>query len=303
MKDFYKILGVKENASQEEIKKTYRELSKIHHPDKGGDETLFKEISESYNTIGDESKRNQYDNQRKNPFNNVGGHGFNPFEEMFNHMNSQRKRSAPDKIIEVVVGVLESFNGSDKKITYERNHNCHGCNGTGGEKMKCVSCNGQGMIIQQIGTGLFTQIIRQPCNSCSGKGFSYRTKCDFCAGSTTISKIETMSIKLPNGIDEGQFLRVQGKGDYKDGTYGNLVIKIKILPQDNFEKSMNDLIYNAYFDLNSLKDESVTIPHPSGNISIKLPNEFDTSKPLRVKNKGYLNDGDLYIKLFVKFNK
>jgi DnaJ-class molecular chaperone len=303
MEDFYQILGVNQNATQDEIKKAYRKLAVEHHPDKGGDENKFKKISEAYDTIGDESKRNQYDNQRRNPFAGMGGGGFNPFEDMFNQMNSQRKRAVPDKIVEVVVGAVESYKGSEKNITYTRNHNCGGCNGTGGERINCSGCGGSGVITQQIGTGLFTQIIRQTCNSCGGRGFSYKTTCGTCHGSTTTSNTETISIKLPNGIDEGQFIRVQGKGDFKDGMYGNLVIKVKIVPENNFEKSMNDLIYNVYFDLDSLKDDNVKVPHPLGDISIKLPNEFDTSKPLRVKNKGYGGVGDLYLKLFVKFKR
>jgi molecular chaperone DnaJ len=303
MENFYQILGVNENASQDEIKKAYRKLAVEHHPDKGGDENKFKKISEAYDTIGDENKRGQYDNQKRNPFANMGGGGFNPFEDMFNQMHSQRKRAVPDKIIEVVVGAVESYKGGEKNITYARNHNCGGCNGSGGERISCSTCGGQGVITQQIGTGLFTQIIRQSCGSCGGKGFSYKTTCGTCHGSTTTSNVETITIKLPNGIDEGQFLRVQGKGDYKDGMYGNLVVKVKIVPENNFEKSMDDLIYNAYFDLNSLKQDSVKVPHPLGEISIKLPGEFDTSKPLRVKSKGYHGRGDLYIKLFVKFKR
>jgi DnaJ-class molecular chaperone len=303
MEDFYQILGVSENASQDEIKKAYRKLAVEHHPDKGGDENKFKKISEAYDTIGDQNKRTQYDNQKRNPFANMGGGGFNPFEDMFNQMHTQRKRAVPDKIIEVVVGAVESYKGGEKNITYTRNHNCGGCNGSGGERINCTTCGGQGVITQQIGTGLFTQIIRQSCGSCGGRGFSYKTTCGTCHGSTTTSSVETISIKLPNGIDEGQFLRVQGKGDYKDGMYGNLVVKVKIVPENNFEKSMDDLIYNAYFDLNSLKQDSVKVPHPLGEISIKLPGEFDTSKPLRVKSKGYHGRGDLYIKLFVKFKR
>jgi molecular chaperone DnaJ len=303
MEDFYQILGVSENASQDEIKKAYRKLAVEHHPDKGGDENKFKKISEAYDTIGDQNKRIQYDNQKRNPFANMGGGGFNPFEDMFNQMHTQRKRAVPDKIIEVVVGAVESYKGGEKNITYTRNHNCGGCNGSGGERINCSTCGGQGVITQQIGTGLFTQIIRQSCGSCGGRGFSYKTTCGTCHGSTTTSSVETISIKLPNGIDEGQFLRVQGKGDYKDGMYGNLVVKVKIVPENNFEKSMDDLIYNAYFDLNSLKQDSVKVPHPLGEISIKLPGEFDTSKPLRVKSKGYHGRGDLYIKLFVKFKR
>ena len=303
MEDFYQILGVNQNATQDEIKKAYRKLAVEHHPDKGGDENKFKQISQAYDTIGDENKRSQYDNQKRNPFANMGGGGFNPFEDMFNQMHSQRKRAVPDKIVEVVVGAVESYKGSEKNITYTRNPNCGGCNGTGGERINCTGCGGSGVITQQIGTGLFTQIIRQTCNSCGGRGFSYKNTCGTCHGSTTTSSTETISVKLPNGIDEGQFLRVQGKGDFKDGIYGNLVVKVKIVPENNFEKSMDDLIYNAYFDLQSLKSDSVKVPHPLGEISIKLPNEFDTSKPLRVKSKGYRNIGDLYIKLFVKFKR
>jgi len=303
MEDFYQILGVNENATQDEIKKAYRKLAVEHHPDKGGDENKFKKISEAYDTIGDENKRNQYDNQKRNPFAGMGGGGFNPFEDMFNQMHTQRKRAVPDKIIEVVVGAVESYKGNEKTITYERNHNCGGCNGTGGERVNCSSCGGSGVITQHIGTGLFTQIIRTHCGSCGGKGFSYKTTCGTCHGKTTTSSKETVSIKLPHGIDEGQFLRVQSKGDFKDGMYGNLVVKVKTIPENNFEKSMDDLIYNAYFDLNTIKQDTVKVPHPLGEISIKLPGEFDTSKPLRVKNKGYHSRGDLYIKLFVKFKR
>ncbi len=167
MEDFYQILGVNQNATQDEIKKAYRKLAVEHHPDKGGDENKFKKISESYDTIGDEKKRAQYDNQKRNPFANMGGGGggFNPFEEMFNQMHSQRKRAVPDKIVEVVVGAVESYNGSEKNITYTRSHNCGGCNGTGGERINCGSCGGSGFITQQIGTGLFTQIISPDTSS------------------------------------------------------------------------------------------------------------------------------------------
>ena len=307
MEDFYKVLGVNENASQDEIKKAYRKLAVEHHPDKGGDENTFKKISEAYDTIGDENKRSQYNNQRSNPFSGgVGfdpfGNGFNPFGDMFN-MHQQRKRAVPDKIVEVVVGAVESFKADDKAINYSRNHKCGGCNGEGGEKITCSTCGGAGSITQQIGTGLFTQIIRQGCGSCSGRGFNYKTTCGVCHGSTTTSSMETINVKLPHGIDEGQFLRVQGKGDFKDGMYGNLVIKVKVIPENNFEKSLDDLIYNAYFNLETIKQETVKVPHPLGEISIKLPEVFDTTKPLRVKGKGYHNKGDLYIKLFVKFNR
>ncbi len=95
---------------------------------------------------------------------------------------------------------------------------------------------------------------------------------------------------------------MQNKGDYSNGIYGNLVLKINIIPENNFEKNMNDLVYNAYLTLEDLKKDTMEIPHPAGKMSIKLPDDFDSSKPLRVKSKGF-SGGDLFVKLFVKFRR
>lgn len=300
--NFYNILGVNENATQEEIKKAYRKLVVEHHPDKGGSEETFKKISQAYDTIGDEKKRMEYDNQRKNPF--FGYNNDDPFRNFGDFFNgfTTRKRSAPDKVIEINVGVIESFNSSDKIIDLTRNHPCNSCNGNGGEKIKCGSCNGNGFTQVTIGAGFYTQVFRQPCNNCKGEGEIFKNKCGTCHGSGTRKENETIKIKLPHGVDEGQFFKMQGKGDYHNGIYGNLIIKIKMVPENNFEKNLNDLIYNSYLNLEDLKKDTLDIPHPSGNLNIKLPNEFDTSKPLRVKSKGF-KGGDLFIKLHVKFNR
>jgi molecular chaperone DnaJ len=302
--NFYNILGVNEKATQDEIKKAYRKKAVEHHPDKGGSEEEFKKISEAYDTLGDEQKRNQYDNQKNNPFAGFGGG--NPFEDFFgNQFYQQRKRVVPDKIVELTIGALESYNAPDKTITYLRKHSCNTCKGTGGDKTQCNICNGIGYKEVKIGTGLFIQIMRQPCGSCKGNGFMYKSKCVTCNGETTTTSMDSVSIKLPHGIDEGQFLKLQGKGDYQQGMYGNLIIKIKVVPENNFEKSVNDLFYNAFLDLTEIQNDSLDIPHPEGKLTIKLPNEFDTSRPLRIKSKGYSTDGrgDLFIKLFVKFKR
>lgn len=296
--NYYEILGVDENAKPDVIKKSYRKLAKEHHPDKGGDENLFKKISQAYDVLSDDNKRAQYDNQRQNPFGGNGG--FNPFEQMFKQQ--QTRRTAPDKIIDILVGTLESFKGSDKHITYQRKHMCGDCNGAGGERMTCQYCHGNGFITQRIGTGMFVQMVQSHCNACNAKGFTYKNVCHTCKGETTQSKIETVSIKLPHGVDDGQFLKLHGKGDYNNGVYGNLVVRVRVNPEEDFEKFGNDLIYNKSFDLEGLNSESFEVPHPQGPLSIKIPPTFDTSKPLRVKSKGF-NGGDLFIKLFVKFTR
>jgi len=303
--NFYNILGVEENSTQEEIKKAYRKKAVEHHPDKGGSEEEFKKISEAYDMLGDEQKRKQYDNQKNNPFAGFGGGG-NPFEDFFgNQFYRQRKRVVPDKVIEITVGALESYNANEKTITYQRKHPCNTCNGGGGDKIKCNSCNGVGYSEIKIGTGIFVQIVRQPCGVCKGNGFMYKTRCTTCNGETTVNTMETITIKLPHGIDEGQFLKLQDKGDFQQGMYGNLILKVKVTPENNFEKSGNDLVYNTYLNLSDIQNDELDIPHPDGKLNIKLPNEFDTSKPLRVKSKGYSLEGrgDLFIKLFVRFKR
>ena len=301
--NFYQVLGVDEKATQEEIKKSYRKMAIEHHPDKGGNEETFKKISEAYDTLGDENKRRQYDNQKNNPFGGFGGG--NPFEDFFNSGYQPRRRAAPDSVIDITVGTLESFNGSDKTITYSRKHGCTTCNGSGGDKKTRVKCNGGGYTNVTMGTGLFTQVFRQPCNDCRGEGQVFKTRCGVCNGSSTMPEMETIKIKLPHGVDNGQFFKMQGKGDYNNGVYGNLVIRVKMVPEGNFEKSENDLVYNAFLTLEDLSKDNLEIPHPSGNISIKIPEDFDTSKPLRVKSKGFKSNGvgDLFVKLFVKFKR
>jgi molecular chaperone DnaJ len=301
--NFYQVLGVDENATQDDIKKSYRKKAIEHHPDKGGNEETFKKISEAYDVLGNEDKRRQYDNQKNNPFGGFGGG--NPFDDFFNSGYQTRRRTVPDTVIDITVGALESYNASDKTITYSRKHGCNTCNGTGGDKKTCTKCNGGGYTTVTMGTGLFTQMFRQPCNDCRGEGQVFKTRCAVCNGSSTSSDLETIKIKLPHGVDDGQFFKMQGNGDYNNGMYGNLVIRVKMAPEGNFEKSGNDLVYNAYLTLEDLSNDNLEIPHPSGNISIKIPEDFDTSKPLRVKSKGFRGNGvgDLFVKLFVKFKR
>lgn len=301
MSNFYETLGVTETATQDEIKKAYRKLALEHHPDKGGSEDTFKKISESYDTLGDENKRRQYDNQKNNPFGGTGG-GFNPFSDMFNMFNQGFRKGAPDKILHVNVGVIESFIGGDKEITYSREMMCDICDGSGGEKTSCPSCQGKGFFDVKVGGSMFSQVVRQTCNNCKGSGQVYTSVCHGCNGKTTKTKIENIKIKLPHGIDESQFLKMRGNGDYSNGSYGNLVMKVNIVPEDNWEKLGNDLIYNKFYNYDELKSDSIEVPHPNGPIALNLPNEFNTSIPLRVKGKGF-HGGDLFVRQHVKFVK
>lgn len=304
MDNYYEILGVSETATQDEIKKAYRKKAVEHHPDKGGSEETFKKIASAYDVLGDENKRRDYDNRKNNPFSNASG-GFNPFEEFFaNNFYKQRKRSVPEKVVEVNVGVLESFKGIDKSVTFVRKNQCMSCLGSGGERTNCNVCQGNGFITVKQGTGLFVQISRHVCQGCSGRGYTITNMCYSCNGSGNFSSTETVNIKLPHGIDSGQLFRLKSIGDFQEGIQGDLIIKINLVPENNFEKNGNDLIYNLFFSLEDLSKKTFEVPHPNGTLSINLPSEIDTSKPLRVKSKGFNNgQGDLFIKQFVRFKR
>lgn len=300
MENLYDILEVNETATQEEIKKNYRKLAMEHHPDKGGSEEKFKKISEAYETLGDENKRKDYDFQKNNPH-----RGHSIFDEFFGNFHTQRKTSVPDKIIDIEVGTLESYNSVEKNIIYNRNIPCQPCNGNGGERHTCHTCNGSGFITKTMGSGFFTQVFRQGCPSCGGHGFTLRNVCNSCSGRGTENRQENIKIKLPHNVSDGQYFRMQGKGDYVNGSVGNLILRVIIKPEGNFNKAENDLIYNAFLNLDELIKDNIEIPHPQGKISVKLPQEFDTSKPLRVKSKGFQGNpqGDLIINLQVKFKR
>ena len=304
MKDYYKILEVEEKASEEEIKKNYRTLSKKYHPDvnpDGGDK--FKDIAEAYDVLSDKNKRQSYDNKKNSPYNGT------PFEDLFaqmfannNPFNNQRRKSAPDKIIRLQISPIESFLGSEKVLTYFRDINCQICNGSGGDQQVCGTCNGAGFQIKTFGTGFMVQHIRTACQSCAGRGYTLVHKCYSCDGRGVKSKANELKINVPHGSDNGQFLKLQNMGDFSNGEYGDLVIQIEMVNKDGYEKINNDLVYNLYLNLEEVNKDKYTIPHPSGDLNTSAPKVFDTSKPLRLKGKGY-QGGDMYVKLHVRFER
>jgi molecular chaperone DnaJ len=302
MKNYYNILEVEENASDEEIKKSYRNLSKKFHPDvnpQGAEK--FKEINEAYEILGNKEKKQTYDFQRKNPFQGSQFESF--FDNMFNRQQQpQRKKSAPDKIIKLQINPIESYLGLEKEIQYTRDLACNSCGGSGGDKVPCSHCSGYGFHIKTFGTGFMVQQIRTVCPTCNGQGQMITERCYLCGGRGTSQTVSDIRIKIPTGCDNGQFLKLQSLGDFKNGDVGDLVIQIELIPKDGFEKLNNDLIYNLFLDLSGVTQEKYIIPHPDGNLSMDAPKIFDTSRPLRLRGKGY-NGGDMYIKLNVKFQR
>jgi len=304
MKDYYKILEVEENSSDDDIKKSYRTLSKKYHPDMNPDGAeKFKEIAEAYEILGDKTKRAQYNTSKSNPYAGT------PFQDIFNTMFTQQKnpnfrhrKSVPDKIIKLQVTPIESYKGNEKTLYYVRDLGCNICSGSGGDQQVCTTCNGAGFQVRQFGTGFMIQQVRTQCQTCGGKGYTLIHKCYYCDGRGTKPTSNEVKITLPLGVDSGQYLKLQDLGDYRNGEFGDLIVQIEVINKDGYEKINNDLIYNLTLNLDEIQQDKFLIPHPDGNLNMDAPKVFDTSRPLRLKGKGYTG-GDMYVRLNVKFER
>jgi molecular chaperone DnaJ len=308
MNNYYEILGVSKDATQEDIKKAYRKLAIQYHPDRNPEEgEKFKDIASAYDTLGDENKRRDYDNKLNNPFANQGGMSYEDiFNQMFGNQRgpqfNQRRKSAPDKIVKVQITPLESYRGVDKTIQYMKDNHCKICNGSGGEQQACNTCGGAGFQIKTFGTGFMVQQIRTACQTCAGRGYTLVHRCYYCDGKGIRPTSHEVTVKLPVGIDSGQYLKLVDLGDFRNGEYGDLVIQVEMISKDGFEKMNNDLIYSLFLNLEQIQDDKFTIPHPDGDLNMVAPKVFDSSKPLRLRGKGYPG-GDMYVKLNVKFER
>jgi len=305
VENYYQVLGVSENATQEEIKKAFKEKSKITHPDKGGSEEEFKKINNAYSTLSDQNKRNEYDMKQKNPFGGGNPNGFNPFD-VFNDFFGQRQRpqrKVRDRIINLSIGVLDCLRETEKTVNYQIEKDCNSCNGSGGERVNCEHCGGSGHITQQVGNSFFSNIIQTPCNQCGGRGFKLKNLCYVCNGVGKQREFKTTKFQIPKDIQDGQFIKLYGQGDISQGQAGDLLIKFEMAPQDGFERINNDLVYNHFFtSIEDLNKSEIVVNSYNEKMSIKLPKTIDTSVPLRVKNKG-ISGGDLFIRMNLKFER
>lgn len=302
-KDYYSVLGVPENASKEDIKKSFRSLAKKFHPDRNqGDksaEARFKEISEAYDILGDDQKRNQYDTMRK--YGDFGGGfdprqagragygssqfgngfrfedlgGFGSFADIFSSIfggedlfrGQGRKRRAPqphrgaDLSLKLNISFNEAVNGTSKTIRMNKPVSCEVCGGTGEQKG-----SGQKICPQCNGRGTVSYgqggfSISRPCPRCLGKGMIPGVPCPRCGGSGRIRESKKIKIKIPAGIDDGGVVRLRGLGNpgVNGGRDGDLLITVNVNKDQQFERRGND-IYTT-----------VEVSYPQAVLGAKVP--------------------------------
>lgn len=314
-KDYYEVLGVNKTASADEIKKAYRQLVKIHHPDKGGDESLFKEISEAYEVLSDNEKKSNYD--RFGHTDNRGNYDdmFGGFKDMFGQFFRQRQnieRVGENITLTVKLTLEEIYSGVKKKYNYIRNVSCSDCSGHGGsEPQECPVCKGTGHVrqINQTPFGFIENVT--DCHACNGSGTTFKVQCNTCKGQGLTKKQELIEIDIPSGVLEGMAFVMNGKGQgIKSGREGDLIIRISELPHDIFSRVGSELKMKLKLQYHQLilgdKVEVDTIE--SGKIRIPISEYSQVGQNLRIPNKGLkeLNTdrrGDLIISLDIEIPK
>lgn len=330
-KDYYKTLGVEKNASKEEIKKAFYKLAHKYHPDKkGGDEKRFKEVSEAYQILSDDTKRAQYDThgrvfdgtQGQDGFSGFGGFDPNSFQgfdmgnlgdifsEFFTGGGGSRVKRGRDISIEINIPFAEAIFGSERKILITKNNTCSVCSGGGakpGSKQKrCTSCNGQGKLHESKRSfmGVFTSV--RECDSCAGVGTTPEEKCSTCHGHGVIRKQEEVTVRIPAGIEGGEMIRLSGSGEaMAHGVSGDLYVKVSVTRDEIFGREGPNLVMNLPIKLSeALLGADHTIKTLDGVISVKIPEGVSIGEILRIKGKGVPiapgKRGDLLIKLNIK---
>ncbi|MFA7057925.1 MAG: molecular chaperone DnaJ [Candidatus Cloacimonadales bacterium] len=344
-RDYYEVLGVEKDASDSEIKKAYRKLAMKYHPDKAGDdkeaEEKFKEASEAYEVLSDDDKKARYDQHghaglegafgqggfnwsdfsHAGDFSDLFGEGgfSSIFESFFGGFGGggqtrggrgARPNRGEDLQIEISITLKEVNDGAEKKIKVKVKDSCDKCKGSGsedGNTETCAQCNGQGQV-RQVRESLFGKIQTVgECPACNGKGKVIKNKCTKCNGAGRIDAFKEIKVKIPAGIDDGQYFRLRGQGNvgFNNGEPGDIIVLVHIKEHDLFERDGANLVidFPVSFSQAALGDE-VKVPTINGKIKLKVPEGTQSGKVLRLRGQGlpHVNStykGDLYVKLMV----
>jgi molecular chaperone DnaJ len=319
-RDYYEVLGVPKESSKDQIKDAYRKLALQYHPDRNKSpeaEEKFKEISEAYAVLSDDEKRRQYDQ--------LGHAGFDQryttedifrgadFESVFRDMGfgvdlgdifgsffggrggfrEERVRRGRDLGYDLEITLEEAARGAEKEIEFPRVEKCDVCGGSGASPgtspRTCPTCGGTGEV-QDAQRNRFSVFVRvTPCPTCRGKGVIIDSPCQNCRGSGRVRRERTISVKIPPGVDEGTQIRLQGQGEASPdgGPTGDLYIVVHLLPNRNFERDGDDLVYRLVvgFPQAALGAE-VEVPTLEGNAIIKVPSGTQSGDVIRLRGKG-----------------
>ncbi len=325
-RDYYEVLGVSKNASEDEIKKAYRKKAIQYHPDKNpGDkeaEEKFKEAAEAYEVLSDSKKRSIYDQYGHAGFSGNGGFGsggfggFNPggmsMEDIFesfgdifgghfgfsSRQGQTRSRGlrGTNLRVRVKLNLREIANGVEKKIKVKKYVTCPDCGGNGAADAssihKCSKCNGTGQITRSVNTMFGMMQSASVCPDCDGTGEVITKHCSHCGGSGVVQDESVITLKFPAGVEEGMQLTLQGKGNAgrRGGAAGDLLVLIEEEPDSELIRDGHDLIYNALLPLPlAILGGKCEVPTLAGKVRRDIKPGTQSGKVLRIKGKGLPN--------------
>lgn len=289
-RDYYEILGVSRNADGSEIKKAYRRLAMEHHPDRNpGDhaaEARFKELAEAYEVLSDQEKRGLYDRFGHEGPRQAGFQGFGGVEDIFQHFadlfggmggfgggGRPRVEHGEDLQAELTVSFLEAARGAQKPLTIARQIACAACAGSGAKSgtkpVVCSTCGGRGQVAHN--QGIF--MIATTCPSCRGRGRITKDKCSDCRGGGVARQEESITVTVPPGIDEGQTLRVAGKGQASPsgGPPGNLYVVFHVEPDRRFEREGDHLLTEVRLSFaQAALGTTLNVPTLDGDLAVEV---------------------------------
>lgn len=308
-KDYYTVLGVNRSASEEEIKKSYRQMALKFHPDRNPDdkeaEERFKEAAEAYEILRDSEKRQIYDTYGHEGLNRTGFGGFSGFEDIFSSFGdifedvfgfgSGRTRSrtaarpGDDFRYDLDISFMEAAFGTDTEIEVAKFEKCKECGGTGSEKgtnpIVCPTCHGSGQVTRS--TGFLN--ISSTCPQCHGAGRIITNPCKNCRGTGKSKAIKPLQIKIPPGVETGSRLRLRGEGGEGifGGSPGDLYVFLNVQPHELFERRGNDVICQAQVSMTQAAlGANIEVPTLEGTEKIKIPKGTQHGKIFKLKGKG-----------------
>ncbi|MBE1553703.1 molecular chaperone DnaJ [Sporosarcina limicola] len=307
-RDYYDVLGLSKSASKEEIRKAYRSLSKKYHPDlnkEANAEEKFKEATEAFEVLSDDKKKAQYDQfghaDSNQGFGGADGFGFEDIFSTFFGGNTRRRdpnapRKGDDLQYSMTIDFMEAVFGKEEEIEIPKEETCGTCDGSGAKKgtkpKTCTHCGGSGQINVTQNTPLGQMVNRRACHHCQGTGKIIPEKCTTCHGAGKVTKRKKIKVTIPEGVDDGQQLRVSGQGEpgHNGGPAGDLYIVFRVREHKKFIREDDDI----YLELSlsypqaALGDE-IEVPTVQGNVKLKIPAGTQTGTRFRLKGKGIKN--------------
>lgn len=332
-RDYYEILEVGRNASDEEIKKAYRKMALKYHPDRNPDnkeaEEKFKEAAEAYEVLSDQDKKSRYDRFGHSGLGGAsnGAGGFNmSMDDIFSHFGDifgdafgfgggrtqgRRVSRGTNLRLKVKLTLEEISTGVEKKLKVSKYVGCSHCNGSGAKSgsghSTCQTCRGTGQVTRVTQTFLGHMQTTSSCPNCGGEGRIITERCTHCEGHGIVKADDIITVQIPAGVGNGMQLSVSGKGNAapRGGIPGDLLVVIEEIEHQELMRDGNNLLYNLFVTFSDAAlGASIDIPTLEGKVRVKIDSGTQPGKILRLKNKGLpevnsYHKGDLLINVNV----